>query len=669
MVNLNFFKFYFSKNKIELPYISFNDASELDTLRSTYPDSIFIRDKDKIFYIDNNDLTTQSKESVEINRNLFSNIIAECFLRQFYRDKNKYSIKKEYHLFEVTLRDSDISNGKFKGIRLLKTFNLHFFPLLLGDEYASGFTISTSLKTEILLEKQDFLNNNIPFQGLYFYETGKVKKNNEAINRIANHFKYLHILKNEKDQYHSINNEWYEVNKFFEKYFNDSNRNHKLPDNLKINSISITSYNPSNPSSKVLHKPKNFYYNSRVPNFENSFNNRKKVSYNKPFTYDQFENREIKINIIYPKQCETDVRNFFNDVKKELGFTFKINESNIKAIGKKIEDFSLKSYQKILSEIKDVDLVFILVDQSHESLSPFESPYYFCKAEFLKRGISTQEFQLQHIQKYLSDKKVNQSNYTDHNIALNIYAKLGGVAWTVKPNEPKNELVIGIGATTDKLGNPILGLTSIFRGDGKYLLGKAFSVTGMDNYQENLEQITSDAMENFIKNGILETEKTIYLIFHIFKPAGKNNEIRTLQNILRKFSMFSFQYAFIHIGGKHNYRSFAFDTNGKLLPKNQRGTFIAVNSSLAFLNLKPKSSTPIKIEVHRESNFTDLDYIANQVYQFTEMSHTSYNLSGEPITIKYPQLMARFAEKFKEGNLLYSENKEVSIPDNSLWFI
>jgi len=63
----------------------------------------------------------------------------------------------------------------------------------------------------------------------------------------------------------------------------------------------------------------------------------------------------------------------------------------------------------------------------------------------------------------------------------------------------------------------------------------------------------------------------------------------------------------------------------------------------------------------------DLEYIAEQVYQFAEMSHTSYNKQGTPITIKYPHLMAGFVEKFNEGKLMYLE--EVAMPDQSLWFI
>ena len=197
-------------------------------------------------------------------------------------------------------------------------------------------------------------------------------------------------------------------------------------------------------------------------------------------------------------------------------------------------------------------------------------------------------------------------NYTDHNIALNIYAKLGGMAWTIKPHFKKNELIIGIGATTDRNGQPILGLTSIFRGDGKYILGKVSSVTNMSDYEDKLEQVITTTIENSIEDGTLNTNEVFYLIFHIFKPAGKNNEIKALERVMSKFSNHSFEYAFIHIGRGHNYRFFIYEEEDQVpkfklkggLGQNEKGTFIQVSQRRGFLGLQPSSSTFYKIDIH-----------------------------------------------------------------------
>jgi hypothetical protein len=83
--------------------------------------------------------------------------------------------------------------------------------------------------------------------------------------------------------------------------------------------------------------------------------------------------------------------------------------------------------------------------------------------------------------------------------------------------------------------------------------------------------------------------------------------------------------------------------------------------------LKSSNSVFVKVDVHKQSSFVDLEYVVNQIYQFAEISHTSYNKSGKPVTIKYPNLMAYFAEKLKELNGFYLD--EIEMPDNSLWFI
>jgi len=190
-----------------------------------------------------------------------------------------------------------------------------------------------------------------------------------------------------------------------------------------------------------------------------------------------------------------------------------------------------------------------------------------------------------------------------------------------------------------------------------------------------LERIVLSAIEESIRDGTLDTNQVIYLIFHIFKPAGKDNEIEALKRVLNRFRGQSVEYAFVHIGTGHNYRFFTYDESlqgAKFNEKrgfgqNLRGTLIQVNQRLGFIGLRPGSSVFHKIDIHRSSSFFDLEYIAEQIYQFSEMSHTSYNKQGSPITIKYPRLMARFAEKFKEGNLTYLD--ETEMPDQSLWFI
>lgn len=682
IITINFFETALSKSQLTIPYVNFEDRDQLEDLKSSNSNSIFLRYRNRILFWGNNSLSGEGTQTVtrEKDQYLLSNILAHSLLQQFYQTATNIKIGKRQHVYRITFFDKDVSDGRYRGLGLYKTFHMHFTPFYMNSGLSMGFTISTSMTLRVHWTIQNLQSEGIQYEDLrYDIESGKVFTNTKAQYRLANHFNYATQLKQDLDQQNAIQNEFGEINAFVESYFNKNLSKFPLPDGLQIEAIKKTTYDLHTEHKDVeiteLPKPESYFYNGTYPKKENTFHQRRKISYNRPFTYDEFENRTINISIIYPQNLYQDVSRFFAYVQKELIETFKLVKSDFNYTIYEIEDFTLKSYQAKLSSIKNADLVIVVVDKAHEDLKPSASPYYFCKAEFIKRGINTQEVQIQQIRQFLFDKKQSRANYTDHNIALNIYAKLGGMAWTIKPKYRRNELIIGIGATTDYDGQPVLGLTSIFRGDGKYILGKATSVTNMVDYKDKLEQIVSSAMEDSIQDGTLDTDQVIYLIFHIFKPAGKDNEIEALRRVINKFRGHSVEYAFIHIGTGHNYRFFTYDESDqgavfnekRGFGQNLRGTLVQVNQTLGFLGLRPRSSVFHKIEIHKSSSFFNIEYIAEQIYQFSEMSHTSYNTQGSPITIKYPQLMARFAEKFKEGNLTYLD--ETSMPDQSLWFI
>jgi len=683
-ITINFFDTVLSKNQITIPYLYFENREQVRRLRDTNPEAIFIRSRDKVLFWGIDSISADGVQEIAKDKdgNLFSNILAHSLLKQFFKTTTNIRIKKQFHsnIYKITFFDNDISNNRYRGLKLYKTLYLHFTPFYTSSGISIGFTISTSTTVRVSWTIQDFKSEGIQYDDFRYDEkTGEVFAIAKAKYRLANHFNYASQIKHELDTQNAIQEEFREINNFVETYFKNNLDDFILPDGLQINAINETTFDCNAPQKglkiKTLPEPESYFYNGAYPRFKNSYHKRQKTSYNKPFTYDEFENRTVSISIIYPKYIYQDVRNFFGHVQNELINTFRLKRENFEYTTFEIENFSLRSYQTKLSSIKNSDLVVVVIDKAHEVLMPNESPYYFCKAEFIKRGVNTQEVQIQQIQQFLSDKDHKKPNYTDHNIALNIYAKLGGMAWTIKPSHKKNELIIGIGATTDKDGQPILGLTSIFRGDGKYILGKASSVTNMDDYKDKLEQVISSTIETSIQDGTLDTDEVFYLIFHIFKPAGRNNEIKALERVVDKFSNYSFEHAFIHIGRGHNYRFFMYDEGNqgpqfnlkRGLGQNLRGTFIQINRKRGFIGLQPNSSVFYKVDIHKSSSFIDLEYITEQVYQFSEMSHTSYNTQGTPITIKYPNLMAGFVEKFNAGNLIYLD--EIIMPDHSLWFI
>lgn len=56
---------------------------------------------------------------------------------------------------------------------------------------------------------------------------------------------------------------------------------------------------------------------------------------------------------------------------------------------------------------------------------------------------------------------------------------------------------------------------------------------------------------------------------------------------------------------------------------------------------------PLQLKLHRESTFTDIDYLAGQLFRFTAMSWRRPYPSTKPVTILYSDLIAGLLGKLR----------------------
>lgn len=113
-----------------------------------------------------------------------------------------------------------------------------------------------------------------------------------------------------------------------------------------------------------------------------------------------------------------------------------------------------------------------MILDEHADLPDAESPYLQSKALLLLAGVPAQEVRLSTI-----TQAQYQLQFTLQNIAIALYAKMGGTPWTVDHDLTiSDELVIGLGIV-EVSGSRVekrqrfVGITTVFRGDGNYLLG------------------------------------------------------------------------------------------------------------------------------------------------------------------------------------------------------
>lgn len=340
-----------------------------------------------------------------------------------------------------------------------------------------------------------------------------------------------------------------------------------------------------------------------------------------------------------------------------------------------------------LGKARKVDLAFVITSKEQEELTGDESPYLVAKATFMGHGVPVQDVQIETIRK-------GNLAYPLNSIALACYAKLGGTPYVISaPRAVTQELVIGIGSAhvkASRLTVPerVVGITTVFSADGNYILSNRSSEADYAAYpRELLRSLEACIEEVKARNGWLPGD-ALRLIFHVFKPL-KDTEAQAVKALVEKLTgeYASVEFAFVHVSDEHDW--VMFDQNsagvrsasrsgpakGRLVPG--RGHAVQISRSEMLLSVTGPFDMklplqglprPLRLKLHRESTFTDLEYLGGQVFRFTALSWRRPYPSGRPVTIMYSDLIASLL-----GQLRHVKNWNADIVSTRLrasrWFL
>ena len=114
---------------------------------------------------------------------------------------------------------------------------------------------------------------------------------------------------------------------------------------------------------------------------------------------------------------------------------------------------------------------------------------------------------------------------------------------------------------------------------------------------------------------------------------------------LRHFEAYDIQYGLVHLSYyNHNFKLFR--NQGRSTP--DRGRFVPLSRRQTLLHVGDSSAAPIQIWLDQRSTYRDIYEITRQVFYFTHLSHRSFLPANTPVTIKYPNLMARMVSELKK---------------------
>ncbi len=404
-----------------------------------------------------------------------------------------------------------------------------------------------------------------------------------------------------------------------------------------------------------------------------------------PYDKDSFPKKTPKILVISPDTASGIVGQAIKMLKDGIqaqgcnsfnkGFSSTFNLVNPQFITLTIpilKDRSLAPSQNYRSSIEDhlarcsdYDIALIIILDEHKAMPDDINPYLISKAILLSNGIPAQEVRRSTLQ-------TNQTSlqYTLQNISIALYAKMGGIPWTVSHGlTVDDEIVIGMGnaelsGSRFEANQRHIGITTVFRGDGNYLLANLSKECKYEEYPQVLKTSMISLLKEIKTRNNWQDGDTVRIVFHCFKPL-KNIEIASIVKscIDEVGNNQNIEFAFLTITVAHPFKISDTTYSGyqkygktKAVFVPQRGIVSQLGSHTRLLTINGPSlikrettplPAPLLIHLHPDSTYNDLTYLSDQVLKFTCLSWRSTSPAKKPVTIYYSELIANLLARFR----------------------
>lgn len=337
-------------------------------------------------------------------------------------------------------------------------------------------------------------------------------------------------------------------------------------------------------------------------------------------------------------------------------------------------------------------LALVQIRKDFAILRGDQNPYFASKAAFMLGGVPVQAVCIENVEGHET-----QLPYILNNLALASYAKMRGVPWVISTRAPaSHELVIGMGyaeVSDRRLGDRTryVGITTLFQGDGRYVVWGLTREVEFESYAGALLESLRTTVRYVRDSHGWQPGDQVRLIFHVYKHM-KHVEMDAIQELVRAMldDDYRVEFAFLDISQHHAYQLFDPASPGKAYWKAagrrrkkgvgvpERGICLQISHRTALLHLTGPGDLktelqgvprPLLIDVHPRSDFTDLAYLARQIYHFTYVSWRSFFPSAEPVTISYSRLIAKALANLRSVSGWNSSVLTVGSLRDGKWFL
>ena len=368
-------------------------------------------------------------------------------------------------------------------------------------------------------------------------------------------------------------------------------------------------------------------------------------------------NQEINIFFLHKESERKLLATFYKQLQSELENVFKVK---IKLNGHICTEISqhetIKLRNKIINQQHSNPIVIVLKKSQEEE----NEMYYSVKYEFSKESIPVQ----------FINYKTLQNKYSVRDFSLQIFSKVGGVPWLIKP---KNEttLIIGLAQSIrykDENGKKMQ--------DRYYAYSILLDSTGLYNSIDIVSSNSSKA--EYLRNlseklqGILAENENKYNRIAIHAPFKiSKDEIYKIKETIGIINL-NIDFVVIKINIHNKYFGYNKAINN-LTPLEGSCTSLSDTDYLLWTeglsqgDFKPKKRysgpTHISFMWQNKANIDHKSYI-QELLSLSGMNWRAYNSKSTPVSVQYCKLVTDFVREFKERG--YPELKATSLQP---WFL
>ena len=365
----------------------------------------------------------------------------------------------------------------------------------------------------------------------------------------------------------------------------------------------------------------------------------------------------------YKKDAEGILYQAFPDLTTYIKQPFFIEKEDsiaFKSLDTIVDDVRNALSTKVMNQdVRYIAIYISPISKNNPDLSK-HIVYYRVKEMLLQRGITSQVI-------YKENIFHQNFHFFLPNIEIALLAKIGGIPWRLN-RVTSNELIIGIGAFYSKSRkNKYVGSAFCFNNEGIF--------EGFDCFLANEITMIAGSVRKAVLKYLVDHEKADRLIIHFYKTISKK-ELEPIVEILHKLGL-PIPVIIVSINKTESKELLAFDMSSQaLMPLS--GTIMKVGKFdyLLFNNTRYYETSkvadreyhfPLKISFAcSQPQLLDdsalIQELMDQVYQFSRMYWKSVSQQSLPVTIKYPEMVAKIYPHFQNEKLPEFGQK-------NLWFL